>query len=812
MRALQRYTLSIVVLLLGCTTTLRAQDDTDDYLQYKFYKEEATDDNLWLTAIEREEHREYFESDDYLANALYNLSTVGFKRRGEEYGKRRYVIGELDIGYSTARMLGALGLDHSDHVDAYGTTRRYFDDRDARYYAGHYLRGEFSGCNYIGGISHRGRYTPAKDGVVLNDGWSFAHYARARTGRDLYTDGVYGNALDIAAIATYRDRRNWLNIALTLPLSERGLRSASVDEAYTLTDNPRYNPSWGFQDGKMRNSRVATYLHPDIIASWQHRLTATTTMTLSANIGFECSGYTSLAWFNALSPAPDNYRYLPSYYADDASSREAREAWLQGDTRYTQIDWQGLYHTNAIQPDGTARYAVEQRRNNGVHAATALAFDSRLGCVDVEYGLDVEYRTAHEFKVMDDLLGASHIVDIDYYLIDDATYANNLQNNLRNPNRTITEGDRYGYDYRLSRINATLYGSALYAWGDMSIGTSLHVGMESTRRSGYFEKELFPNGGSYGPSRTLITNPYRLNVAWHYSLGSHLLSASATLRGESPEVEDMFLQTQYNNRATEDYSLSTIFDTHLSYQYTPHQRVTLNATLFLSTTTNESDVVHYYDDLAGVYSDAAISHIGRINFGIEASVRVTWSQHLSSTAMVTAAMYRYCRDGHVRLYADTDNSLIANSISAIKGLHTGIPELAAYGDIAFRHSGWMACLSVNYAGQRYATPSVVRRTERVLSFAASPEERATLLAESRIPDIATLDATVSKRLRIGDGTTLSLQLSVRNILGSNYVRDGYEQSRVRRTTTSGRTFVSPFANRLTCAYPRTLYLSASLWF
>lgn len=802
----------IFVLLFACATTLRAQDNGDDYLQYKFYKEDNADDDLWLTAIDREEHRELMESHDYLYNALYNLSTIGFRRRGEGYDGRRYAIGELDIEYSTARMLGALGLAYSDHTEPSGTRRCYFDNRDARYYPGHYIRAEFSGCNYIGGISHRGRYTPARDGVVLNDGWSFAHTARARTGRDLYVDGVYGNMLDLAAVASYSDRRNWLNIAITLPLAERGLRSSSVDEAYTLTNNPRYNPSWGFQDGKMRNSRVATSVHPDIIASWQHRLTATTTMTLSATIGIECSAYTTLAWFNTLSPAPDNYRYLPSYYADDATSREVRKAWLAGDERYTQIDWQGLYHTNAIQHDGSARYAVERRCKNMIHGATSLTFDSRLGGVDVEYGLDMEYRTAHEYKVMDDLLGASHIVDIDYYLIDDATYANNLQNDLRNPNRTIMQGDRYGYDYRLSRLSATLYGSALYAWEDMSIGASLHIGMESTRRRGYYEKELFPGSGSYGLSRNLTTNPYSLDISWRYDLGSHLLSLSTTLRGESPEVKDMFLQTQYNNRATEDYPLSTIFATNLSYQYIPHHRLTLDATLFLSTTANESTVMHYYDDLAGVYSDAVISHIGRIHFGIEASARVVWSQHLSSTAMVTAAMYRYRCDSHVRLYADTDNDLIANTTAATKGLHTGAPELVAYGDIVFRHSGWMARLSANFAGQRYVTPSMVRRTERVLSYAPSPEERMTLHAESRIADIATLDATISKRLHFDNGVSLNLQLSVRNLLGSNFVREGYEENRVRRTTISGRTFISPFANRLTYAYPRTFYLSASLWF
>ena len=50
---------------------------------------------------------------------------------------------------------------------------------------------------------------------------------------------------------------------------------------------------------------------------------------------------------------------------------------------------------------------------------------------------------------MRDLLGARYLTDIDRYLIDDDTYSNLLQNDLRHPDREIREGDRFGYDYAL---------------------------------------------------------------------------------------------------------------------------------------------------------------------------------------------------------------------------------------------------------------------------------------------------------------------------------------------------------------------------
>lgn len=809
-------------LLVMSVGVVYAQDDEElDYRQYKFYDEDEEyedKDSLWLSALERSADNNHSTSLGRASNVDYTLSFAGYSLRGLGYEERRYLAGDLAIDYATARQLRALGIGYNTATGVAGSgltgalaeTQSFLQER-RDYYSGHYLRAEFSGRNYLGGMSHRARYKPLKQGVALKDGWSFAHYVRGRTGRDIYVDGIYTNAIDIAAMATYSGRRDWLNVVVMLPLAERGLRSASVEEAYTLTNNPRYNPSWGMQDGKVRNSRVATSLRPEVVALWQHRVTINTDLRITANVNFEKRGYTTLAWYNARTPAPDNYRYLPSYYANDDTSRDVRNAWKDNDLRYTQIDWEGIYHTNMIQPNGMARYAIERRCENNIRAATSALFSSRIGAVDVKYGLMLNYRTSREFKVMDDLLGGSHILDIDYFLIDDASYANLLQNNLRAPNNIVVEGCRFGYDYRLTRLSATLHGAVLREWEAMTLLAEINVGMERSNRRGYFERELFPGSNSYGKSKPLITNPYRISAAWQYRLNSHTFAASAMLRGESPAIDDMFLQTEYNNRAVEDYGLATTLAVDLSYTYVA-PRVSLAATLFVASTAGDSRVVHYYDDLAATYSDAVIRDIGLTHFGLEASAEVRWSQYFSSTFALTAARYRYTRDAEVRLYADTNNDLIAISRASTRGYNSGTHELAAYGDVTLRIAGWMARMAVGYCGLRYVEPSFVRRTERVISFAQSPEEADILAHQQRLPDATTLNLSLSKRIRLKGHTALSIQLSANNLLGSNTIRDGYEQNRIRRTTIQQRTHVEPFANRLTYDYPRTFYLAASLWF
>lgn len=96
------------------------------------------------------------------------------------------------------------------------------------------------------------------------------------------------------------------------------------------------------------------------------------------------------------------------------------------------------------------------------------------------------------------LLGADHITDIDQYLVDDDTYGNLLQNDLRHPGRTVREGDRFGYDYALSTREATVRLSAEYRSDRLRADVALALGDAVVLRRGYYEKELFPGTQSLG--------------------------------------------------------------------------------------------------------------------------------------------------------------------------------------------------------------------------------------------------------------------------------------------------------------------------
>jgi len=329
-------------------------------------------------------------------------------------------------------------------------------------------------------------------------------------------------------------------------------------------------------------------------------------------------------------------------------------------------------------------------------------------------------------------------------------------------------------------------------------------------RRGYYEKELFAGRASYGRSDKMTFTPYRAKFVWSYSPAPrHALSLDLAVEGYVPDAADLFLQTQYNNRTIDRPHLGTVCGAEVVYRF-HSPALDLEAAAYILRSWRESRVVHAYDDLSGVYSDIVVGNIGRLNAGLEAAATVHYSRRLSSTFALSAGSYRFAADPTVKIYSDTDNSVVSLSRSYMGDCHAGAPELAAYADIGWRSAnGWSLCLSAQYAGLRYVEPSPLRRTERVVTYADSDEQRAAFACQRRLGDALTFDAMIAKSFRIGR-SQLRLMLSVRNLLSSrNIVYGGYEQNRVRRYTVGDASLCRPFDDMLTYAYPRTGYFSAS---
>ena len=804
----------LIIPFLFSAVSAFAQEAAEDYYIYKLEREEfpslaiSTDTLLFYRAIQ-------LRDDLYDDLSSYRFSFTRHARRGYDFTRRRVEVDGLGLRSENEALLRRLGLtryssagiDHSfmgvgdvAGVDVYLTTEGVpVNSGDAAFF--------FSGRGYLGGV----RTTVNR---LMAKGWSMSLHVAARGGDDLYVRGVYQNSVDAGVRLTksYDSGAEFSVIALSR-VGERGLRRGSTEEAYSLVGNNMYNPAWGRHGDKVRNSRYRRDAVPFAMLSAKMMLGDATVMRLAVGGDYGHRAYSMLGWYDAMTPYPDNYRYMPSYYADDDIAEAVAHEWRAGNESVMQVDWADMYAQNSRSSRG-AIYALEERIERVARGEAMVRFSTEFGQqLSLDYGLRGKIKSLRRYKQMADLLGAEYMLDVDYYLMDDDTYSNNLQNDLRHPNRHIVEGDRFAYDYAMVERSLMADASLKYHAARWRVGVDVAIGRDALHRVGYFEKELFPGARSYGKSRSVTFSPYKLKAMAGYAFSAaSYLDFGLSLDAAPPGGDVLFLNPTYNNRLVEAARLERTISAEVNYKYrSSNLDVALSA--YLHSTRNGRDMMRCYDDLSAVYCDVEVEDVAVLRYGVEMAAMMRLSEHFRAEATLGCGRYIYSENPYVTHYSDTDNSVIcARSESLMKGLHLGGAPclMSSVGLTYLSYRGWIASCGVNYAGFRYVEPSFVRRTERVLRQGSiSPETYALLLHQRRLGDAVTVDASLSRWFRVGE-SRLSLTLSCKNLLDNrDVIYGGYEPSRVRHYKSGANRVYAPQDDVVTYAYPRTFYAVVS---
>lgn len=791
-----------------------AQESNDDYLDFKLQAEDISQaviesDTLLFYRILHQ------PTDLYGDISAYNFSFVEFARRGNPFYLTPIILDGITVRSSNMATLRYLGLQQQNQggitADSYGSASGIYRYSST---AGTPLSAAnaslfFSGRGYLGGVR-------ASVHHFMQEGWSMSAYLSAKGGNGLYIDGVSHNSIDAGVrIGKEFVSGNVLNIITTTTLSKRGLRTGSTEEAFRLIGDKLYNPSWGYQQGEVRNSRNRRDCIPFIMATYLTSLGHNTSLQLSVGGDWGKTKNSALGWYGASTPRPDNYRLMPSYYTDEQIASAVEAVWRANDSHYTQINWQELYTINDM-GNGDARYAMEQRVSRIAHAELVAEATSTLGDnITLHYGVRGEISSTRNYKQMDDLMGADYLTDIDYYLMDDDSYSLNLQNNLRNPNRQITEGDRFGYDYTLAEQELKLFVEAEYRtdrWHFALYGT---VGSHTIKRHGHFEKEIFAGEKSYGPSAKVTFSPYMLKLRTGYALSAqHHFDIALMLNKRAPYAPYIFLNPQYNNRIIDNPKEENLFAADVVYKF-HSSKIDLTASLFLTAESDATNTIRAYDDLSATFSDIVTSEIATLSYGVELAAEIRLSRKFRGEISLGAGNYIYSNNPTVTTYADTDNTLISRSTSHMKSCHRGgVPHISSSASITYLdYRGWAISAGVNIAALRYADPAFVRRTDRVaLQSTSSQEIYDEFMAQNSLGNACTVDASISRWFNFGD-KRLSLTLSVKNLLGKeDIVYGGYESSRIRHYTSGGHRIYRPQDDIISYAYPRTFYFVATMRF
>lgn len=812
-----RYLLGLLLLLT--TSTVLAQELTEEDYYYPYasfadlYPEpeplaadSLIDRTLYYRAIRTAE-------ESYEAATRFTLPRVRLERRGEPYGNEEATLYGAPVAYRYRAMLRRMGVEEhylsgislpAEGVGGTGGVHRMsFSDelpnRPDR------LSLHYADRNYRVGVR------AVVDRLTRHD-WRWVAAADLRTGRDASIDGLFTQSANLGG----RLSKRWKNelqfdLFAALPISVQGLRSASTEEAYNLTGDRWYNPAWGLQGGEVRNSRVRREVLPMVVASVAMPLTPSTRLRLTGSAEAGISRQSSLGWYDARTPYPDNYRYMPSYTADVASDA----AWRRRDVRYTQVNWDELIAQNRLR-EGEAAYALEDRVKRPLHLLLRAAFESKVGEVELNYGLSASWKSERRYKQMRDLLGAEYLTDIDYYLIDDATYHNRLENNLRSPSRRIGEGDRFGYDYRFEQSRIGGWVGASWQYDRWQVSGAAEMAEERIRRRGFYEKELFPGNGSLGPSPAIALTTYALKGAVGYAFSpSSELSFTFALGSRTPYTDHLFIQPQYNNRTIEKPKAERYSALQLLWRRRSDQ-LWWQVAAYLTASFDGVESGRYYDDLAGLFCDMTVSSLARRTMGIEAVVGWQPSFRWRLEATLAATDCRYVRDAEVTVLSDVDNQPIdSKAVSRLGGCRPGaVPSFtASLKADCYLGRGWRGSLSTGVAMGRYVDPSPLRRTDRVVHQAGStPESFDLYTIQERLSDCLTVDFSLFKSFIFENESELYLALHLQNLLNGEMISYGYESVRSQRIGAGDAAMRVPQPSRYLYALPRSIVLTVGYRF
>ncbi len=703
----------------------------------------------------------------------------------------------------------------------------------------------------------------------LDNGWSYGFSLGTRQGGNGYVDGVYYNSYSYFLSAEKlfnHDHRLALTI-LASP-SERGAQQASTDEAYKLFGNNYYNPNVGYQDGKLRNSRVRDTHEPIVMLNYTWDATERTRLNAATSLRFGKNGYSALTWKDAADPRGDYYRYLPSSLTSQivpgVTSEETIYEYLQraqqlaqnftGMLQYDRFFQENRFVDNTLVEQFANSDDENFKRMISIYNRSNIILEERhTDQLDYNLAVDASHQIRNNMRIVGglnlranrtwyydevkDLLGGDYWYDIDKFAERDMSQnAISYQNDLDYYEQTghariARKGNKISYNYRAHLFETNAWALYNYAIGGFSLNVGAKLGYSTMHREGLWRKGLFPNN-SQGDSKKLDYFVYsgKVNASYRFS-GAHSLEAGLVFMQNAPKFVNAFVSPRTRNTTTPGVSAEKIFGVDLTYNLNlPYIKARVSG--YFSTMNDQTKVISFYDDVERSFTNFAMSGIDKRYYGVEAAVSVPIWNGISAIGAVSWGDYTYTSNPNFTQTIDNVDKIVSNPGEKVnwKGMHVeSSPQLAFNIGLDYRGPhNWFAALNFNYYDNLYLSMNPFYRTSQASEYyrkiienesykgpdmnmsviKAARQGIEEMRAQEKFGGYCTLSASVGKNWYIHRQYMLGFSLEVKNLLNDQDIRTGgYEQMRLRRVRTEQGVKFSRFDSKYFYMLGTTYYLN-----
>lgn len=657
---------------------------------------------------------------------------------------------------------------------------------------------------------------------LLNNGWAFSLSGSWRQGTGGYVEATTYNswAYFAAAEKQFGKKRNHsLSLAAFGTPTRRGSSTAATMEVYDMMGK-HYNPNWGWQDGKMRNSREKHYFLPTFILNYDYAIRSNMKLNVGFGYLFGVDGSTALNWYNSADPRPDYYRNLPSYQTNPMVAEMYRDSWMN-DESISQVNWDKMYQTNYNRGNEGGRYMVEDRITYKNHAVANAKFTyDVLDNVRMVFGVDVLSQKNRSYKTVDDLLGATYWLDINQFAERDVkgdtlAYQNDVLYYQEYGHAKKAEvGDKFGYDYAINTFETELWAQVDASLGDFDLYAGVSGSITDFYRQGYMMNGLYMDS-SYGKSDNNTFLGVGGKIGGLYKItGRHFVDIKATYYNRAPNSRNAYLSPRIKDETIANLYNEKIYGIEASY-IIRYPKFSGRVTGYYTQFQDQTDLMSFYHDDLATFVNYAMSNISKTHAGLELGLEYKPISSLSIYGAMAYGDYKYSNNPTVQISAENKTFEDTQQTTYLKGYYApGVQWANTLGIKWQAPKYWYLNINGNYYDKIYLSMNPERRTSGAIAGLDpnNPTDMDAIqrtIQQNEAHGGFSLDASIGKSFRIVKKYFVNINLSCTNILNNtNIVSGGYEQLRFDYENKNPQKFPEKYF----FMYGRTFFVNATFRF
>jgi hypothetical protein len=649
-----------------------------------------------------------------------------------------------------------------------------------------------------GNRNYRYRFAFTKVIPFNKNGWAFAGSIAIRLGEDVQLPGSYYQSHSFFMSVDKKIDQHLFSITILGNSIHASRNSAITKELWELSGSLTYSPNWGYQNEQKRNANLQKSFSPILLLSHSHNRQDGVSYNTSLFFSQGERSTTGLDWYRAADPRPDYYRYLPSFQTDSLLQLQVNDLY-KNQRELLQINWQRMYAINKQSVEmvndidgiignnrliNRSNYILEDRLEKN----TKWGFSSRINQQVNDrllIGATVHYQwqQIRYSKRVNDLLGGAYYIDWNHFADaikpDDAS----LQNDLNRPNRLLSVGDEFGYDYQFNLSKLTAVGHLSYQLNRFDLFADLELAEWNMSRTGFMQNGVFPNN-SFGKSLPIrfSTAAFKAGITYKYN-GRNYFYLNGALASKAPFANDVFIAPRTRDSKHASLLLERITSIEAGYLLNAPQ-LKFRFSGYLSLFRDGMNTSTFYHDGYKNLVNYLLWNIHQLHYGTEIAAEWQLANRWRTNIAIGAGRFTYSNQPMFNVSIDNEDFSTEDGIVYINNFPVGGMPQQAY-NLGFTYqspNGLLLSINGNYLANYWLTLNPLRRTYEAIRNLPAQQTIASITHPEKLPDLFVADLAAAYSFRIKTNTKyvyhfLQLFLSVNNLFNQSFVTGGYEQLR-----------------------------------